>query len=101
MGVNITLIGVLVGEVNVCTGELEMLFNATFTPVVGNLTQTPLSVATGLTTESSTGFYSTVHGVRGDSKGDFKIVGVAKVPITDDWLENWLLDLPNDAVTQM
>lgn len=99
--VNITLQSDLTGELDVCTGQLEMLFNATFTPVVGELSQTPLTVATLLTTETSTGYKNTRHGRRFDDNGDCELVGVAKVPVTDDPLENWLLQLPNDAITEM
>merc|ERR1712086_596282 len=99
ISINISVISDLTGTLDVCTGELEMLFNATFTPevMIGNETtqQTPLSVATVLTTEVSTGFNSTRTGIRFDKQGSCRLVGVAKVPLTDGWLENWILSLPN------
>ena len=78
-----------------------MLFNATFTPVLGEIPNTPIQVATILTTETSTGFHNTRQGKRVAGDGDCELVGVAKVPATTDWFVNFLLSLPNDAITEM
>ena len=91
----------LTGSLNFCTGEIEMVFNASFVPVVLNHSSPALPVVTMLTTETSTGYSHTRSGVRFDRWGDGEVVGVSKVPKSTSVFENLLLSLPTDAITEM
>ena len=53
--VNINLNQAMSGSIDFCSGQLEMIFNASFVPVDFNITSLALPVVTTLTTESSTG----------------------------------------------
>jgi len=91
----------LSGFIDFCTGLVELDFDATFTPWLGNRSSTSISIVTTITTETSAGFSKTVTGERLDKWGDALLVGVAKVPPTGDPLIDGLLDLPNDAVCRL
>jgi hypothetical protein len=96
----------LSGEIDFCTGRIdtgriELDFDSTFTSIVGEREVTSLSVVTTITTDTSTGFTHTVTGERLDRWGDAGLVGVAKVPETDDLMTNLILNLPNDAVCEL
>lgn len=91
----------LSGEIDFCTGRIELDFDSTFTPFIGDREVTSLSVVTTITTDTSTGFSQTVTGERLDRWGDALLVGAAQVPLTDDPLTNLMLDLPNDAVCEL
>jgi hypothetical protein len=91
----------LSGSIDFCTGRMELDFDATFTPFVGKDEMTSLSIVTTITTETSTGYSRSITGERLDRWGNAHLVGVAKVPVTDDFLINLLLGLPNDAVCQL
>lgn len=99
--VNINLNQALTGSINFCSGQLEMIFNASFVPVSLNETSPALPVVTTLTTETSTGYKHTRNGTRFDQWGDGKVVGVSKVPKSSSVFENLLLSLPTDAITEM
>jgi hypothetical protein len=91
----------LSGEIDFCTGQIELDFDATFNSFMRYREVVSLSVKTTITTETSTGFSHTVTGERLDRWGDARLVGVAKVPRTDDAVTNLLLDLANDAVCEL
>ena len=91
----------LSGEIDFCTGRIDLDFDSTFTPFMGDRKVTSLSVVTTITTDTSTGFSQNVTGERLDRWGDALLVGVAQVPLTDDPLTNFMLDLPNDAVCEL
>ena len=91
----------LSGVIDFCTGLMQLDYDATFTPFVGNEEMTSISVVTTITTETSSGYSQTVSGERLDRWGDALLVGVAKVPPTDDFWIDLILDLPNDAVCQL
>ena len=99
--VDILLQRALTGTIDFCTGEIQMVFNASFVPVVLNHSSPSLPVVTVLTTETSTGFSHTRSGVRFDRWGDGKVVGVSMVPKSASVFENLLLSLPTDAITEM
>ena len=99
--VDIRLQQALTGTLNFCTGEVEMIFNASFVPVVLNHSSPALPVVTMLTTETSTGYSHTRAGVRFNRWGDGKVVGVSMVPKSASVFENLLLSLPTDAITEM
>jgi hypothetical protein len=80
---------------------MQLDYDATFTPFVGNEEMTSISVVTTITTETSSGYSQTVSGERLDRWGDALLVGVAKVPPTDDFWIDLILGLPNDAVCQL
>jgi len=91
----------LAGGIDFCTGEVELDFDATFTPCMGEQEMTSLSVVTTITSETSTGFTQSVTGRRLDRWGDATLAGVARVPATGDPLIDRMLGLPNDAVCQL
>jgi len=91
----------LSGMIDFCTGTMQLDFDATFTPFMGQEEMTSISVVTTITSETSTGYSQTVSGRRLDPWGDAYLVGVAKVPLTEDPLINMMLGLPNDAVCQL
>jgi hypothetical protein len=91
----------LSGEIDFCSGRIELDFDSTFTSFMGDREVTSMAIVTTITTETSTGFSQTVDGERMDRWGDARLVGVAKVPLTDDPLTNFMLGLPNDAVCEL
>lgn len=91
----------LVGEVDFCTGEVNLSFDASFVPVMFSNRRTPLSVVTELTTNTSSGDFVTLEGDPLEPLGDLHLVGVARVPRTTDFLVNAVLSLPTDAATDM
>ena len=91
----------LVGWIDFCSGEAELDFDARFVPMVFGIAMPELSVVTGLTTGISTGQSKQLEGVPMNGFGDINLVGVAQVPKTDDPVVDWLLQLPNDAATDM
>jgi hypothetical protein len=91
----------LSGEIDFCTGQIDLDFDSTFTPFMGDREMTSLSVITTITTDTSTGFSRNVTGERLDRWGDAHLVGVAQVPLSDDPFTNFMLDLPNDAVCEL
>lgn len=99
--VDIRLQRALTGTLNFCTGEVQMVFNASFVPVVLNHSSPALPVVTMLTTGTSTGYSHTRTGVRFNRWGDGEVVGVSKVPKSASVFENLLLSLPSDAITEM
>jgi len=62
---------------------------------------TSLSVVTTMTTDTSAGISKTANGERLDRWGDALLVGVAKVPLTDDFMTNLMLNLPTDAACEL
>jgi len=91
----------LSGEIDFCTGQIELDFDSTFTSIMGDREVTSMKVETKITTETSTGSSQTVTGRRLDRWGDARLVGVAVVPLTEDPLTNFMLGLPNDAVCEL
>lgn len=100
----------LIGEIDVCTGEIALGFDADFYPFSGDNELFPMSVVTTITSGESpfhhhTGFDPLV-GRPLDMYGDAYLVGVAdvpKVPPTEEgaWTINLFLGLPNDAVSEL
>jgi len=91
----------LSGYIDFCTGEVELDFDAMFTPIMGDTPMTSLSVVTTITSETSTGLSQSRSGKRLDKYGDAHLAGVAIVPETSDPLINFMLGLPNDAVCEL
>jgi hypothetical protein len=91
----------MTGQIDFCTGIMTMPFDAKFTPEILGTKQKEMSVVTDLTTETSMGDVYTLMGIRLSRAGDLKLVGVARVPKTDDVLVDGLLGLPTDAATNM
>lgn len=89
------------GTVDVCTGAVDLAFDAAFQPVVGTLRPSSVSVVTDLTTATSSGYFQSFTGDPMDRWGDVHLVGVAKVPRTGDLLVDLLLSLPTDAVADL
>ncbi|GAB4820476.1 hypothetical protein N2152v2_007522 [Parachlorella kessleri] len=89
----------LEGTVNPATGEAELEFLADFAFTAAPLyTAAPLVVATTLTTEASEGAFRKGQGQRLGGDGRARLVGVARVPRTEDGFLNSFLMLPTDAL---
>lgn len=88
---------VVQGWLDTETGQAELSFDAEFTFTAGPIYKPPsLKVKTVLSTEHSTGRFRSASGERFvGSKG--KLVGIADVPKTGDWLLDNFLQLPTDA----
>ncbi len=92
----------LAGSVDFCSGETHFAFDATFRPVLFDRPYpTAISVVTDLTSEVAEGAFATYRGERIDGDGVGLLVGVARVPMTDDPFVNALLSLPTDAVAEL
>ncbi|MBX7161089.1 MAG: hypothetical protein K1X95_12425 [Acidimicrobiia bacterium] len=91
----------IAGTVDTGTGAVDLAFDASFQPAVGNYRPSPISVVTDLTTGESSGYFRHVTGDPMDAWGDVHLVGVAQVPRTGDVLVDWLLALPTDAVADL
>lgn len=91
----------LVGEIDFCSGEARLSFDARFVPRLFNAIMADLTVVTELTTGESAGEFRTLQGGPLDLLGNIHLVGVARVPKTGDLFVNWLLQLPTDAATDM
>lgn len=87
----------LQGWLDTETGQAELSFDAEFTFTAGPIYKPPsLKVKTVLSTEQATGRFRSASGERFvGSKG--KLVGIADVPQTGDWLLDNFLQLPTDA----
>lgn len=87
------------GWVDTETGEAELDFDATFqfTGFDAVYKAAPLRVVTCLTTEESAGEVLWGRGARLEG-GRGRLVGVARVPRTDDGVLNAFLRLPTDAL---
>lgn len=79
------------------TGQAELSFDADFTFTGGPIYKPPsLNVKTILSTEQANGRFRSASGERFvGSKG--KLVGIADVPKTGDWVLDTFLQLPTDA----
>lgn len=89
----------LEGTVDPATGRIDLDFLASFEFTAGPLyTALPLTVATTLTTEASDGVLRHGVGRRMQADGRARLVGVARVPRTDDALLDTFLQLPTDAL---
>ena len=89
----------LEGTLDPATGRVDLDFLASFEFTAGPLyTAAPLTVATTLTTESSDGVLRHGTGQRLRADGRARLVGVARVPRTEDGLLNAFLMLPTDAL---
>jgi hypothetical protein len=74
-----------------------LTFDALFSFSAGSVYKPPaLSVKTVLSTEASTGTFQSAEGTR-FSGGKGKLVGIAQVPKTGDWLLDNFLQLPSEA----
>ncbi|KAK9868949.1 hypothetical protein WJX84_007442 [Apatococcus fuscideae] len=94
----------LEGWINRSTGEAQLQFNAQFDFTAGSLYKAaPLLINTTLTTESVHGKKHSRQrkGVRLDSNGYAKLVGVSNVPKTGDKFMDNFLRLPTDALALM
>eukprot|EP00892_Ulva_mutabilis_P011684 jgi/Ulvmu1/8889/UM049_0071.1 len=87
----------LKGWLDTETGQAELSFDANFTFTAGPVYKPPsLKVKTILSTEDTTGRFRSASGQRFvGSQG--KLVGIADVPKTGDWLLDSFLQLPTDA----
>jgi hypothetical protein len=80
------------------TGQAELVFDALFTASAGSFyTPPPLRVKTILTTEGATGQFQSAEGARFTDGQRGKLVGIAKVPKTGEWIMDTFLQLPNEA----
>ncbi len=94
--------GSLEGAVDFCGGEIHLAFDASFRPVLfGQSYPTAISVVTDLTSETASGELASYTGARLDESGGAFLVGVARVPATEDPFVNALLSLPTDAVAEL
>lgn len=94
--------GELVGTIDFCGGEVHLAFDASFRPVLfGRPYPTAISVVTDLTSETADGELASYTGARLDESGAAFLVGVARVPPTEDAFVNALLSLPSDAVAEL
>ena len=91
----------MAGEIDFATGSIQLSFDATFTPYMGKKKQTPISVVTLLTTETSKGKKKKLTGRRMNASGAALLVGVAIVPKTNDRYINAFLRLPTDAACEL
>lgn len=91
----------LTGHIDFCTGKIELDFDAVFTSIIGDTENTPISVITTITTETSTGLSQSTSGTRLDKYGDAYLVGIAIVPETGDPMIDFMLGLPSDAVCEL
>ncbi len=92
----------LAGIVDFCSGETHFAFDATFRPVLFERAYpTAISVVTDLTTEAAEGAFASYRGQRIGDDGVGRLVGIARVPVTDDAFVNALLTLPTDAVAEL
>lgn len=88
------------GTINKVTGQTDLEFLATFEFTAGSLYKaSPLLVQTNLTSETSSGELFSRQGQRLSANGHVELVGVAKVPKTEDdtFLDTFLM-LPTDAL---
>lgn len=90
-------LGAMQGWLDTETGQAELSFDAEFTFTAGPIYKPPsLKVKTVLSTEHATGRFRSASGERfNGSKG--KLVGIADVPKTGDWVLDNFLQLPTDA----
>lgn len=94
--------GSLEGTVDFCGGEIHLAFDAAFRPVLlGRPYPTAISVVTDLTSETAAGELTRYTGSRLGEDGVAFLVGVARVPVTDDGFVDALLSLPTDAVAEL
>ncbi len=94
------------GEIDFCTGEISMDFDAMFQtrmeliePFYGMVDE--IIVICDLTTGVSTGQSHSLEGSLMEDNGRLTLAGVAVVPETGDILVNTLLTLPSDARVMM
>lgn len=89
----------LEGTLDPATGQLDLEFLASFEFTAGPLYRAaPLTVSTTLTTETSDGVRLHGKGERLRADGRARLVGVASVPKTNDFVVDGFLSLPNDAL---
>ncbi len=89
----------LEGTVDPATGVAELEFLADFAFTAAPFyTASPLVVSTTLTTEASEGAFRKGQGMRLGGDGRARLVGVARVPRTEDTFLNTFLMLPTDAL---
>lgn len=80
------------------TGQAELIFDALFTASAGSFyTPPPLRVKTVLSTEGASGQFQSAEGKRFTKGSAGKLVGIAKVPKTGEWIMDTFLQLPNEA----
>lgn len=91
----------LLGSMDLCSGVVELSFDAIFTPTMFGKTNQPMVVITQLTTETSSGEEKTLKGSRMTEEGELNLVGIARVEKTGDATVDNLLGLPADAATNM
>ena len=89
------------GWVDKESGQAELTFDALFTFTAGPIYKPPsLEVKTVLSTESAQGTFQSADGARFQCDGSSsrgRLVGIAKVPQTGDWLLDAFLQLPSEA----
>lgn len=89
---------VLQGWIDEDTGQAELVFDAEFRASAGTIYQPPpLRVKTVLSTEGATGQFQSAEGTRFTDYRGGKLVGIAKVPKTGEWIMDTFLQLPNEA----
>ncbi|CAM6036787.1 unnamed protein product [Sphagnum compactum] len=89
----------LEGIIDKASGKVELKFQAQFFFSAGNLYRPPpLLVNTLLTTESAQGEIRGGQGSRLDSKGNCRLVGVARLAPIDDLFMSTFLTLPSDCL---
>jgi hypothetical protein len=90
------------GWIDEDTGEAELTFDALFTASAGSFyTPPPLRVTTLLSTEGATGRFQSAQGTRFTSCKGGKLVGIAQVPKTGEWIMDTFLQLPSEAFAQL
>ncbi|CAK9882890.1 unnamed protein product [Sphagnum jensenii] len=92
----------LEGIIDKASGKVELKFQAKFFFSAGNLYRPPpLLVNTLLTTESAQGEIRGGQGSRLDSKGNCRLVGVARLAPIDDLFMSTFLTLPSDCLADL
>ncbi|CAK9238226.1 unnamed protein product [Sphagnum jensenii] len=92
----------LEGIIDKASGKVELKFQAQFFFSAGNLYRPPpLLVNTLLTTESAQGEIRGGQGSRLDSKGNCRLVGVARLAPIDDLFMSTFLTLPSDCLAEL
>jgi len=92
----------LEGIIDKASGKVELKFQAKFFFSAGNLYRPPpLLVNTLLTTESAQGEIRGGQGSRLDSKGNCRLVGVARLAPIDDLFMSTFLTLPSDCLAEL
>lgn len=91
----------LSGILDVCSGSLDLDFDARFQPEAFGSFPPALEVVTPLTTSRIVASGRSLEGTPLDPFGRARLVGIAPVPPTGDLFVDWLLGLPAPATAEL